>query len=94
MGTPAVLARVDGEPAGGGGCLEVRGGTTEVVGIGTLPRFRGRGVAAAVTARLVERAFAAGADLVVLTPDSEATGRIYARCGFSTCGEMLHLRAD
>ncbi|WP_022927909.1 GNAT family N-acetyltransferase [Patulibacter americanus] len=93
MSTPAVLARVDGQPAGGGACLEIRGGTTEVVGIGTLPAFRGRGVAAAVTARLVQRAFAAGAEIAVLTPGDEATGRIYARCGFSVRGEMLHLRA-
>jgi GNAT superfamily N-acetyltransferase len=93
MDTPAVLARVDGEPAGGGALLPVLDGTAEVVGIGTLPAFRGRGIAAAVTARLVGRAFAAGAELAVLTPGDEATGRIYARCGFSVCGEMLHLRA-
>lgn len=93
MGIPAVLARVDGAPAGGGACLPIRDGTTEVVGIGTLPAFRGRGVAAAVTARLVHRSFAAGAELAVLTPGDEATGRIYARCGFAVCSEMLHLRA-
>jgi GNAT superfamily N-acetyltransferase len=93
LGVPAVLARIDAEPAGGGTCLAIRDGTTEVVGIGTLPRFRGRGVAAAVTARLVHRSFAAGAGLAVLTPGDDATGRIYARCGFAVRGEMLHLRA-
>lgn len=93
LDTPAVLARVDGVPAGGGVCLPVRDGTTEVVGIGTLAAFRGRGIAAAVTSRLTARAFAAGATLAVLTPGDEATGRIYARCGFATAGEMLHLRA-
>jgi GNAT superfamily N-acetyltransferase len=90
---PAVLALVDGTPAGGGQCLAVLGGTTELAGIGTAPAFRRRGVAAAVTGRLADRAFAAGATLATLAPGDEDTARIYARCGFSTCGEMLHLRA-
>lgn len=89
---PAVLARVEGEPAGGGQCLPPQAGTAELVGIAVLPRFRRRGIAAAVTSRLLERAFGTGVELAVLTPGDDDTARIYARCGFVTCGEMLHLR--
>jgi GNAT superfamily N-acetyltransferase len=88
----AVLARVDGEPAGGGMCLARMLGTTELVGIAVAGRFRRRGIAAALTADLARRAFADGAGQAILTPGGDDAGRVYARAGFEVVDEMLHLR--
>lgn len=54
-----------------------------VGGIATLPGFRGRGCASALSSSLVDRAFAAGATLVQLHPDDDRAARIYARLGFT-----------
>ncbi|WP_210491738.1 GNAT family N-acetyltransferase [Patulibacter sp. SYSU D01012] len=92
--TPAVAARGDGEVVvGAGGCLPAHDGVTELVGIAVAAPHRRRGIAAAVTADLLARAFAAGVTTAMLTPGDEATGRVYARAGFADVGEMLHLRA-
>ena len=88
----AVLARADGEPAGGGMCLARLLGTTELVGIAVTERFRRRGIAAALTADLARRAFADGARQAILTPGGDDAGRVYARAGFVPVDEMLHLR--
>jgi GNAT superfamily N-acetyltransferase len=88
----AVLARVDGEPAGGGMCLARLLGTTELVGIAVAEPFRRRGIAAAVTADLAARAFADGARRAILTPGGDDAGRVYARAGFRPVDQMLHLR--
>jgi ribosomal protein S18 acetylase RimI-like enzyme len=53
----------------------------EVVSIGTLPAFRGRGVAAAVTAFLVDDFFAHDGEIAWLTATPEADG-VYRRVGF------------
>jgi GNAT superfamily N-acetyltransferase len=88
----AVLARVDGEPAGGGMCLARLLGTTELVGIAVAPRFRRRGIAGALVADLSRRSFADGARQAMLTPGGDDAGRVYARAGFRPVDEMLHLR--
>jgi GNAT superfamily N-acetyltransferase len=88
----AVLARVDGEPAGGGMCLARLLGTTELVGIAVAEPFRRRGIAGALTADLARRAFADGAKQAILTPGGDDAGRVYARAGFRPVDEMLHLR--
>lgn len=89
-----VLARVDGEPAGGGVCLVVSDATTELTGLGVAAAFRRRGVGAAVTSELARRAFAAGVRTAFLTPGEPSTARVYARSGFAGTEEMLHLRLD
>jgi GNAT superfamily N-acetyltransferase len=86
-----LLALIDGEPAATGTLLHPQLGCAEVVGIGTLPAFRGRGVAAAVTAELTRRAFAVGAELAFLTPGGDEAQRIYARAGYAGVGDFLHL---
>jgi GNAT superfamily N-acetyltransferase len=58
------LASVDGEPAGAA-ALDVRAPTALLGSASTIERFRGRGVQAALLARRIEDASAAGCDLVV-----------------------------
>ncbi|MER7248204.1 GNAT family N-acetyltransferase [Kribbella sp. NPDC000426] len=60
--------------------------TTEVVGVGTLPSARRRGLGAAVTSKLVEHAFANGVDLVLLSAESDAVAAVYERVGFHRIG--------
>jgi ribosomal protein S18 acetylase RimI-like enzyme len=62
------------------------GGVTEVVGIGTLPACRRRGLGTAVTAALVADARRGGADIVFLSAGSERIARMYARLGFRRIG--------
>lgn len=88
-----VLARDarSGEPAGGGLCVPPVDGVVEVAGIGVLPRWRRRGVGAAITARLTSQAFAAGVTTACLTPGDTGAERVYARAGFTVTTQMLHL---
>jgi ribosomal protein S18 acetylase RimI-like enzyme len=62
------------------------GGVTEVVGVGTLPSARRRGLGAAVTAALVEDARRGGAEIVFLSAGSEDIARVYGRLGFERVG--------
>ncbi len=62
------------------------GTATEVVGVGTLPSMRRRGLAAAVTSVLVEHAFDHGIDLVMLSAESDAVAAVYERVGFRRIG--------
>lgn len=80
-----------GRAIGGGLCSPPIDGVTELAAIGVDPEFRGRGIARAITSRLVSEAFAAGVTLVWLTPANRRTQRIYARAGFSARSEMLHI---
>jgi ribosomal protein S18 acetylase RimI-like enzyme len=61
-------------------------GVTEVVGVGTLPAARRRGLGAAVTAALVADARRGGADIVFLSAGSDDVARVYARLGFERVG--------
>lgn len=92
-GSIAVLARVaaTGEPTGAGVCTVPGNQTTEVAGIGVRVGFRRRGIAAALTTRLVREAFAAGVTVAFLMAAHEEEVRIYTRAGFSTTGEILHI---
>jgi predicted GNAT family acetyltransferase len=58
------------------------GDVTEIVGVATVPEARQRGIAGALTARLVEDA---AADIVFLSAGEEAA-RVYARLGFERRG--------
>jgi ribosomal protein S18 acetylase RimI-like enzyme len=72
-------ARVDGVVVGSGECTVVDG-VMGVFGIATLPDFRRRGIAAALTSRLIEDR-ADEIDLVCLDA-SELGQRVYERLGF------------
>lgn len=89
----AVLARIaaTGEPVGAGICSVPSNQTTEIAGIGVRAAFRRRGVAGAITTRLVQEAFATGITVPFLMAAHEAEARIYARAGFSVIGEILHI---
>lgn len=60
--------------------------TTEVVGVATLPAARQRGLAAALTARLVADALERGVTTVFLTAGSDDVARVYGRVGFERVG--------
>jgi ribosomal protein S18 acetylase RimI-like enzyme len=89
----AVLARMiaTGEPVGAGVCSVPSNQTTEVAGIGVRSAFRRRGVAGAITTRLVQEAFASGISVPFLMAAHEAEKRIYDRAGFSVVSEILHI---
>jgi ribosomal protein S18 acetylase RimI-like enzyme len=61
-------------------------GVSEIVGVATLPSARRRGIAAALTARLLEDALERGVQLVFMGADSADVARIYERAGFEQIG--------
>jgi ribosomal protein S18 acetylase RimI-like enzyme len=89
----AVLARTTetAEPVGAGVCSIPYNQTTEIAGIGVRAAFRRRGVAGALTTRLVQEAFAVDIAVPFLMAAHEAEKRIYDRAGFSGVGEILHI---
>jgi len=70
----------------GGGLHVPRDGVTELAGIATLPAYRRRGIAAAVTAQLVADALERGVEICFLSAESEEVARIYGRIGFERVG--------
>lgn len=65
------------------------GAVTEIVGIGTLPSERRRGLGAAVTAALVEEARSRGVQTIFLSAADEEVARIYGRLGFRRVGTAM-----
>ena len=86
-----LLALLDSERAGTGVSHTLEG-AAEIVGVVTRADKRRRGVAAAVTADLVSRHFAAGADFVFLDAANEDAARIYEGLGFKRFGANLVYR--
>jgi GNAT superfamily N-acetyltransferase len=85
QGYTVALARLDGEAVGVATAVSTHGRAgccVGVFGVGVLERARRRGIGAALSAWLLERAFDAGAMLAHLTPNTEAAARVYARLGF------------
>jgi GNAT superfamily N-acetyltransferase len=79
---PGFLARVEGEPAGGG-VVGIRERTAGLYGASTLPRFRGRGVQSALLRHRVRLARAEGCDLAyVRTNPDTGSERNVRRAGF------------
>jgi GNAT superfamily N-acetyltransferase len=86
-GLAVLVVAIDGD--GGvvaSGQVSPRGDVAEVVGVATLPAVRRRGIAAAITARLVSAARDAGASTVFLSAGSEAVARVYRHVGFNDIG--------
>ncbi|MEU9194179.1 GNAT family N-acetyltransferase [Streptomyces hundungensis] len=65
------------------------GAVTEIVGVGTLPAARRRGLGRAVTAALVAHARAAGVATVFLSAGDADVARMYATLGFRPAGTAL-----
>lgn len=64
-------------------------GVSELAGVGTLPAFRRRGIATALTYAATEAAFTQGVTQVFLTAANAEAGRVYAQVGFAACGSGL-----
>jgi GNAT superfamily N-acetyltransferase len=62
------------------------GGTSEIVGVATLPAFRRRGLGAAVTAALAADAIRRGCETVCLFAGDEDVARVYEQVGFVRVG--------
>ena len=88
-GSVGLLVTVDGEPAAAGQFTAPEDGLTELAGIGTLPEFRRRGIAAALTGALAAAAFARGVEIAFLTPGDDDTRRVYERAGFEARSTVL-----
>ncbi|MEE1751844.1 GNAT family N-acetyltransferase [Streptomyces sp. SP18CS02] len=65
------------------------GPVSEIVGVGTLPSARRRGLGQAVTAALVADARARGVETLFLSAGDEDVARVYARIGFRPVGTAL-----
>lgn len=92
-GGVVVVARdlATGEAAGAGLCTIAEDGLTELTSVGVRPSFRRRGIAAAMTGWLARRAFESGVSGVFLMAHGKPEERIYARAGFTTRSEVLHI---
>ena len=85
--TVTMAAWADGSPVAIGS-HNPRDGVTEIVGVATLPAYRRRGFAAAVTSALVDDALSRGIRIVCLSADDGTVARVYARLGFETVGTV------
>lgn len=85
----AFTALLSGAPVAAAMFTGVRQGVTELVGVATLAAYRGRGIAAALTAHATRTAFDSGADLLFLITNSEAAARVYERVGFRDTGWLV-----
>jgi GNAT superfamily N-acetyltransferase len=68
------------------GSHQMVGEVSAIVGVATLPTARRRGLAALVTARLVQDARERGAELIFIEAESPDVARIYSRLGFERVG--------
>jgi len=84
-GFTVALASLDGEPVGIATAIrtdERAGACVGIFGVGVIERARRRGIGAALTSWLLERALADGATLAHLNPNDDAAARLYVRLGF------------
>ncbi|MFI1012497.1 GNAT family N-acetyltransferase [Streptomyces sp. NPDC020965] len=86
--TRVVAALADGAALCAGQHQPV-GRVSEIVGVGTLPSARRRGLGGAVTAALVADARSLGVDTVFLSAGDEDVARIYAGLGFRQVATAL-----
>ena len=70
----------------GGGSHNPRGDVSEVVGVGVLPAYRRRGLAAAITALLARNALDQGVRTVFCSAEDDAVARVYESVGFRRVG--------
>lgn len=93
-GGAALLATVDGTPAGVGGCSVPVDGLSELAGLAVAADFRRRGIGAALSAHLTGTAFERGCRVVWLEPGDADVERIYAGIGYRRIGEKLNISLD
>lgn len=80
------VADLPGEGVLAVGTAQRAGDVVEIVGVGTLPAARRRGLGGAVTAELSRDALQRGAKLVFLSAGSPQIARVYERVGFRRVG--------
>lgn len=86
-GTTVLVGAFDPEAGPvGGGSHNPRGEVTEIVGIGVLPAYRRRGIAAAITAELARHALATGVTTVFCSAQTQDVARVYEGVGFRRVG--------
>jgi GNAT superfamily N-acetyltransferase len=92
-GGAAVLARTedDDDPVGGAQYPGAVEGIVEFVGVSVAEDQRRRGIAGALVSRLLDEAARREVALAWLTPGGEGAERVYARAGFATATEALHM---
>ncbi|EGE42331.1 GNAT family N-acetyltransferase [Streptomyces sp. SID4928] len=90
----AALAVLAGAPAGVGGCSAAIDGLSELAGLAVAARHRRRGVGAALSAWLTERAFARGCRTVWLEPGDADVERVYAGIGYRRIGEKVNISLE
>ncbi len=78
----------------GGGSASPRDDVSELMGIGVIPRGRGRGLGTAATEALTRAALHAGVTTVFLSAASDAAASIYRRVGFEDVGTACILELD
>ena len=78
----------------GGGSHNPRGDVSEVVGVGVLPAYRRRGLAAAITAALARHALGHGTSTVFCSAQNDAVARVYGSVGFRRVGTACIAEAD
>ncbi|GAA2490335.1 hypothetical protein GCM10010406_28060 [Streptomyces thermolineatus] len=88
-GLSRVAAAVEDGVALSAGQHQPVDGVSEIVGVGTLPAARRRGLGLAVTAALVADARSRGAGTVFLSAGDDDVARIYARLGFRRAATAL-----
>ncbi|MFD3654474.1 GNAT family N-acetyltransferase [Streptomyces sp. NPDC058620] len=88
-GLTSVAAAVDGGTALCAGQHQPVGSVSEIVGVGTLPAARRRGLGLAVTVTLVADARAREVETVFLSAGDDDVARIYARLGFRRVATAL-----
>ena len=88
-GVTGIAVAVDGGTVVCSGQYNLVDGTSEIVGVGTLPVARRRGLGTAVTAALVADVTARGATTVFLSASDDRVARIYTRLGFRRVGMAL-----
>jgi predicted GNAT family acetyltransferase len=91
-GAGAVLARsmADGTPVGAGEYTEPIDGVSEITSIAVRAPWRRRGIATAISARLLADVTAAGVTSPFLMANTDES-RVYAGVGFKPIGEILHI---
>ncbi|OIJ85264.1 GNAT family N-acetyltransferase [Streptomyces colonosanans] len=88
-GLTCVAAAVEDSTALCAGQHQPVGAVSEIVGVGTLPTARRRGLAHAVTAVLVADARSRGVETIFLSAGDDDVARIYARLGFRSVATAL-----
>ena len=88
-GLAVVAAAVEGGVALCAGQHQPVGAVSEIVGVGTLPAARRRGLGLAVTAALAADARSRGVRTVFLSAGDDDVARMYARAGFRRVGTAL-----